>query len=283
MIDLHTHSTASDGSLNPSELVALAFSKNISVLAITDHDTVDGLGEAQEAASKAGLLFVPGVELNIQWPTGEFHLLGLGLSTISSSLRGLLSDLQKSRIDRNKKIIESMKNDGVDISYETLCNYYDTKSLGRPHIANFLVKNKLVKTPQQAFDKYLGKGRPYFVERTGLNLDEAIQAINDCGGVPVIAHPMSLYISWGKLEPVLVDLFERGVLGLEAWHPGARNAQCYRLDELGRKIGFFITAGSDFHGETVRKDRRLGHTCGMKKIEDSFWSDELKPHLKQFN
>lgn len=279
MIDLHAHSTASDGSLSPSELVSYAASKGITVLALTDHDTLDGLAEADNACKLAGITFVPGVELNISWPTGEFHLLGLSLQSIAPSLTALLKDLQESRDERNRKIVETMNNDGIPVTFEALSKHYDTKSLGRPHIADFLVKNKIVKTAQQAFDRFLGKGRPYYVGRQGLDLDDAIRSIIDCGGIPVLAHPMSLYVSWGKIEPVLIDLYERGIKGLEAWHPGARVAECSRLEEMGKKIGFFITAGSDFHGEKVRKDRKIGHTAGMKKIEDRFWTEELKPAL----
>ncbi len=279
MIDLHSHSTASDGSLTPSGLVNYAASKGVRVLALTDHDTIDGLSEAEEASKKAGITFVPGVELNIAWPTGEFHLLGLSLKSIDTSLQNLLQELQQGRIDRNTQIIKTMNDNGIDISIEALSEYYDTKSLGRPHIADFLVKNKQVKNIQQAFDLYLGKGRPYYVGRQGLDLDETIQAILDCGALPVLAHPMSLYVSWGKIEPVLTNLFERGIKGLEAWHPGARTAECIRLEEMGRRLGFFITAGSDFHGEQVRKDRKIGHTAGMKKIDDRFWTDELEPAM----
>lgn len=277
MIDLHSHSTASDGSLSPSELVSYAASKGVTVLALTDHDTLDGLAECGTACQNSGITFVPGVELNIDWPTGEFHLLGLSLKAVSPSLTALLKDLQESRIERNRKIVETMNNDGIPVSFEALSKHYDTKSLGRPHIADFLVKNKIVKTAQQAFDRFLGKGRPYYVGRQGLDLDEAISAIVDSGGIPVLAHPMSLYVSWGKIEPVLTDLFARGIKGLEAWHPGARVAECMRLEEMGRKLGFFITAGSDFHGEQVRKDRKIGHTAGMKKIDNRFWTEELEP------
>lgn len=279
MIDLHSHSTASDGSLSPSELVSYAASKGVTVLALTDHDTLDGLAECGTACKNSGITFVPGVELNIDWPTGEFHLLGLSLKAVSPSLTALLKDLQESRIERNRKIVETMNNDGIPVSFEALSKHYDTKSLGRPHIADFLVKNKIVKTAQQAFDRFLGKGRPYYVGRQGLDLDEAISAIVDSGGIPVLAHPMSLYVSWGKIEPVLTDLFARGIKGLEAWHPGARVAECMRLEEMGRKLGFFITAGSDFHGEQVRKDRKIGHTAGMKKIDDRFWTEELEPAI----
>ena len=125
----------------------------------------------------------------------------------------------------------------------------------------------------------------YFEEGTGLladcstMLDEAVYAIKSSGGVPVIAHPLSLYISWGKIGPALQDVYNRGVQGLEAWHSGVRVTDALRLEELARKTGFFVTAGSDFHGEAVRADRRLGHTAGGRKIDDRFWEQELQPAL----
>ena len=116
--------------------------------------------------------------------------------------------------------------------------------------------------------------------KIGMNLDVAIQAIKDSEGIPVLAHPLSLYVSWGKIEGVLTDLKERGICGLEAWHSGVRLSEAKRLEELARKLGFFVTAGSDFHGEKVRADRKIGHTAGGLKIDSRFWQDELSVQLK---
>ena len=273
MIDLHVHTTASDGQYTPSQIIEFAHDKNIGVIAITDHDTVAGIDEGRKAAKKLGVTFVPGTELNISFPTGEFHLLGLGFKQISPSLTILLDNLVKNRELRNVQIIEKMREGGVDITLEEMQADFPDTVLGRPHFAAELVKKKVVKTRQQAFDRYLAKGRPWYVQRVGSNLDEAIVAIKESGGVPVIAHPMSLYLSWGKLPDALQDFYERGVMGLEAFHPGARVTECLRLEELGRKIGYFITAGSDFHGEKIRADRKLGHTCGGRKIEDDIWEN----------
>ncbi|MCR5290001.1 MAG: PHP domain-containing protein [Treponema sp.] len=282
MIDLHTHSTASDGQYTPSELVSRAADASVSVLAITDHDTVAGLAEAKKAADARGILLVPGIEINIQWPTGEFHLLGHGLRSISQNLQSIIDNLQQERKKRNEQMVEKMRQNGFSVSLEEIEAMYPNQTLGRPHFAGFMVARGIVKTRQLAFDKYLAKGRPWYVERVGADLDGAITAIKDSGGVPVIAHPLSLYVSWGKIEPVLTSIKERGVEGLEAWHPGARVTDCYRLDEMARRLGFFITAGSDFHGEAIRADRKIGYTAGNKKIDDTFWFDELRPHLPQF-
>lgn len=275
MIDLHTHSTCSDGVLSPSELVKHAFSKNIKVLALTDHDTIEGLSEAKIQSEELGITFVPGVELNIDWSKGEFHLLGLGLKNPSEQLLKILNDLQKDRDSRNAQIIEKMKEAGFDADLKEIQSKFKTCCLGRPHFAAYMVEKKIVKTRQQAFDKYIGKNCPWYIPRLGANLDDSIQAIKDSGGIPVMAHPLSIYVSWGKIFPVMQDLKERGIVGLEAYHPGARVGSCIRLEELARELGFIVTAGSDYHGEAVRADRKIGHTCGGRKIDDRFW-DELK-------
>ncbi|MBO4859614.1 MAG: PHP domain-containing protein [Treponema sp.] len=277
MIDLHVHTTASDGQYTPTDIIGMAAEKNIKIIAITDHDTVAGLEEGKKAAEKAGITLVQGIELNINNSAvnvnGEFHLLGLGLKNISSSLTKIIEDLINNRNFRNQEIIKKIQADGFDLTLEEMLEDFPNTVIGRPHFAAELVKKKIVKTRQLAFDKYLAKGRPWYVNRVGANLDEAITAIKDSGGSPVLAHPMSLYLSWGKLPDALQNYYERGIEGLEAFHPGARVTECLRLEELGRKIGYFITAGSDFHGEKIRSDRKLGYTCGGKKIEDKYWED----------
>ncbi len=279
MIDLHTHSTASDGSLSPADLVARAREKGVTVLALTDHDTTAGLAEAAHAAKAQGITLVPGIELNITWPAGEFHLLGLGLTHTHPRLQHIIKDLVEQRKSRNKNIIRKLQQDGFDIDEDRLQKAFPQATLGRPHIAAQLVKTGACKTVQQAFDRYLGKGRPYYTHREGADLQESIQAIQDSGGVPVLAHPLSLYISWGRLEPVLAELREMGVAGLEAYHSGARRTEGIRLEEIGRRQGFFITGGSDFHGENVRKDRRLGYGAGGEKLPQRLWTEELLPRL----
>lgn len=280
MIDLHTHSSASDGEYSPSQLVFLALEKKISVIAITDHDTIKGLDEAETAAAGKDITLVKGIEINIHRQKGEFHLLGLGLRNISPSMMELTEKLQNERIERNKSIMENMKADGFSVSYEELKEMFPGQSLGRPHIAAYLVEKKIVRRRQQAFDKYIGHGRPYYRSKQGAELKDALTAISESGGVPVIAHPLSLYISWGKMESALSELHSAGVLGMEAWHPGAKVSSCRRLEELARKLGFFVTAGSDFHGESIRADRKLGHTTGKLEIADRYWTEELLPALE---
>lgn len=279
MIDLHTHSSASDGALTPDELITHAAKNGLSVVALTDHDSVEGIPQAREAARREGITFVPGIEINIAWCRGEFHLLGLGIDETSQSIVKLVRELQQIRQGRNLKIIENIRAAGYDVKLSDLEEIAGGECIGRPHIAQLLVNLKIVRTRQQAFDKYIGNGMPWYVPHGGANLDEAIVAIREAGGIPVLAHPLSLFLSWNKLEPHLEDFHGRGVEGLEAWHPGARVVDCERLEKIARKLGFFVTAGSDYHGEAVRPDRKIGRTAGREKINDRFWTEELSRHI----
>ena len=284
MIDLHTHSTASDGELRPAELVALAKESGVSVLALTDHDTFSGLEEAKDAAKNAEIIFVPGIEINMSCPSGEFHLLGLGLKSICEELEKITRALQDERKSRNQGILRRMAEAGHDVSYEEFVSLSGGEgrenTLGRPHLASYFVKKNLVRKTQAAFDKFLGKSAPFYIGRQGAVLDEAIFAIKKSGGVPVIAHPLSLYVSWGKIADILREIKSRGVQGLEAWHPGAREADCRRLERLGRELKLLVTAGSDFHGKSVRADRRIGITAGNIHIPERYYYDELLPALE---
>lgn len=285
MIDFHIHTKMSDGQYSPAEIVKKCANLGISVFSITDHDTISGLEQAENAVKEVNiaeneLKFIRGIELNINWKTsGEFHLLGLGFKTVSSRLRDVIENLQKNRDVRNEIIAAKMRAAGIAVTLEEIQAQFPNRVIGRPHFASFLVEKKLAKNSQAAFANFLGRGRPFYEQRVGANLDEAVTAIVECGGAPVIAHPLSLYKSWGKIDDILKEVYERGVVGMEAYHPGATVHDCKRLEEIARKYGFFVTAGSDFHGEKVRADRKLGYTAGNKKIEDRFWSEELEPYL----
>jgi predicted metal-dependent phosphoesterase TrpH len=278
MIDLHTHSRASDGSFSPSDLVFHAESQGISVLALTDHDSVAGNDEASRAAESAGIRFIAGIELDIEWKPGECHLLGLGLKSVHTDLASLLERLQADRLERNLGIIEKMRAGGIDIDLERVMAIAGGGTLGRPHFAQFLVETKVVRNRQQAFDRYLAKDRPYYLDRKGIPLNEGVAAIRASGGVPVLAHPLSLYVSWGALPAIIEDFRDRGIAGLEAWHPAARIVECERLEALAKSLGLFVTAGSDFHG-AARPDRKIGKTAGRRSIDDRFFYEGLAPLL----
>lgn len=278
MIDLHTHSRASDGSYTPSDLVAHAAERGISVLALTDHDSVAGNAEAAAAAVNAGIRFLPGIELDIEWKPGECHLLGLDLKEVRPELVSLLVRLNDDRRNRNTEIADRMRSSGIDIDLERVEALAAGGTVGRPHFAQYLVETKVVKNRQQAFDRYLAKNRPYFIDRKSINLDEGIAAVRASGGVPILAHPMSLYVSWGHLAEVITGFRDRGIVGLEAWHPAARVVECQRLEDLAHSLGMCVTAGSDFHG-AARPDRKIGKTADRRDIADKYFYDELEPLL----
>ena len=283
MIDLHSHSSASDGLFSPKESAEYAMQKKLKVWALTDHDTVDGLWEAAKTCLQSEMIFVPGIEINIAWPTGEFHLLGLALRSYSPELKDVVDDLTQSRRSRNQEIVDRMNKDGIQVKLEEIEEMFTASQIGRPHFAAYLEKIKKAKNRQDAFNRFLGNGRPYHVRNQGVDLDVAVEAIKSSGGIPVIAHPLSLYVSWGKMDETMEKIHRHGVEGLEAWHPGARVNEGYKLEELARKLGMFVTAGSDFHGKGVRADRHLGRSSGDRKIDDRFWFEELAPRLGDFD
>lgn len=269
LIDLHSHSTCSDGTLKPEELVNVAVDSGLKALALTDHDTIAGLETAKAQAELKNILFIPGVEIEIAWEPGEFHLLGLGLQKPTDEFRAALDELAHLREKRNRAIVDRMNEMGIEADYEEIKEFSEGPVIGRPHFAAFLVHRNIVKNKQQAFDTYLGKGRPFYSPKGALELSRAIRLIAESGGIPVLAHPLSLYVSWGKLPELIKDFHEQGIMGLEAWHPLARVTECERLEALGRQLGMVVTAGSDYHGSS-RQERRLGHTAGDRPIDQSY-------------
>ncbi|MDR1353821.1 MAG: PHP domain-containing protein [Treponema sp.] len=290
MIDLHTHSRASDGSLNPDELIRKAARQGLRAIALTDHDTVKGLDRAKDEARRQGILFIPGIEIEIERrASGEFHLLGLGIGRPSPAFLEAVAELSRRRELRNREILDRMNEMSIDVTWEELLalargdgtggdgapggkagtSEDAGQSLGRPHFAALLVKRKVVKNHEQAFVRYLGEGKPFYVPKAGLEFERTAALIRESGGIPVLAHPMSLHVAWGRMPLLLRELKDQGLAGIEAWHPTAKLRECRRLEDLAKETGLCVTAGSDFHGE-VRPDRRLGYTCGGREIEDKF-------------
>jgi predicted metal-dependent phosphoesterase TrpH len=278
MIDLHTHSTASDGSRSPAELIREAVGVGLHTIAITDHDTIDGIPEARKAAAQNDRIrLVPGVELEIEWGRGEFHLLGLGLEMPSPSLTGLLSEFSQIRQNRNFLILDKMNRlFGTQAKYDDILAIAgrERSSVGRPHFAHYLVCQRRVKTLDLAFKRYLGVGQPLYVRKPGVDFERAAAAIHESGGIAVVAHPATLYVSMGKIPAIFEGLKEKGLDGVEAWHPNATVRACQQYEAVAGEFGLCVTAGSDYHGER-RKDRKLGFTAGGLKIDDRFLPDAL--------
>jgi len=280
VVDLHTHSNASDGDFSPAQLLREGKKRGIIVLALTDHDTLGGLEDAQKEADAVGVRFIPGIEISINWkrgegvcglgPGGEMHLLGLGIKTPSPAFLSAISELSRRREERNREILDRMNALGIEASWDDILAEASIGSLsiGRPHFAGFLVKKKIVRNRDQAFARYLRPGKPLYVPKAGLPFDQAAVLIRESGGIPVLAHPMSLYVAWGSLPDLVKELKNQGLMGIEAWHPIAKAKACRRLEEMGRGLGLYITEGSDFHG-TTRLGRYLGVSNKDREISDA--------------
>jgi len=286
MIDLHTHSNASDGEYSPASLIREAKKRGISAIALTDHDTLDGLESAENEAKAVGIRFIHGIEINIDRSGegipnasgGEFHLLGLGIKSPSPAFLDAVARLSRLREERNREILNRMHELGIEADWDEVFALSGGVSVGRLHFASLLIRKKIVKNVDQAFARYLGGGKPLYVPKSSLAFSEAAALIRESGGIPVLAHPMSMYIAWGRLGDFVKSLKDRGLMGIEAWHPTAKERACLRLEELGRSLGLYITEGSDFHGNT-RPDRELGRSNRGRKIAESVL--EAIPELGQ--
>lgn len=281
MIDLHTHSSASDGSLAPAALVALAIERGLKALALTDHDTMVGLPDAEAAASgtaegtaegSARLRFIRGVEIEIAFEPGEFHLLGLRIEKLDGGLGAAIERLAQAREARNARILERMRDAGIEATMDELRGIAGEGAIGRPHIARLLVEHHAVKTRQEAFDRFIGKGRPWYEPKGTLELSEAIRLVKEAGGLAIAAHPLSLFVSWSRLAGIMDEWKELGIDGIEAYHPAAKIGHCRRLERMARERGLCVTAGSDFHGE-LRPERKLGKTAGNLTIGDEYLAE----------
>ena len=249
LIDLHTHTTASDGRLTPSQLVRYAKEKGLRVIAVTDHDTVEGNEEAVSAGMREGIEVVPGIEISVDYSPGSMHMLGYFITGGGHALQEKLTLLQDSRADRNPKIIEKLNELGIALHYDEVLEVSGGGQVGRPHIAQVLMERGYTKTIQEAFDKYLGKGAPAYFDKFRLGADDAISMIVDAGGIPVLAHPFTLYCkSANDLEQLIAQLVDQGLQGIEVFYPEHNKQQTAEYHLLAKRNDLLVTGGSDFHG-----------------------------------
>lgn len=269
MIDLHAHSTASDGTLTPSQLVSLAVSEGLSAIALTDHDTVAGLSEAASAAAAYGIPFIAGIELEVDWKPGVFHLLGLGLTHWNGRLKRRLEQVRRFRKTRNEHMIRRLRDGGIEIDYQELMGISGHDTVGRPHFAQALLNRGVVSSHQEAFDRFIGNGKKYYERKQSISVGRACGAIHAAGGLAVIAHPQTLQLGWSELQRLLHRWKHEGVDGVEAYHPNMKCTDGHRIAALAEELGLMVTAGSDFHAPG-RMGRRLGRSCDGQGIDDRF-------------
>ena len=248
-MDLHAHTTASDGSLSPAELVHLAVSCGLGALGVTDHDTLAGLPEALESASGCGIELVPGVELSVEYP-GHFHLLGYLFDPAYAPLDDRLRYLRDHRASRNVRMLEKIQECGLPITLEDVRAEAGGEVLGRPHMAKALVRKGIVDSVKEAFNRYLADGRPCHVPKAKLTPEEGIALIRAAGGVPVMAHPFTLKMDPEKLEAELCRLKECGLGGIECYYSQHSPDQQNLFLGIARRLDLVATGGSDFHGDT---------------------------------
>lgn len=248
MIDLHVHTTASDGTYSPESLVRLAAENGVRAVAITDHDTVAGIKPALEAGEAHGVEVVPGVEVSVRWNGGIMHMLGYFVREDAEFLESL-AFLREGRRQRIPRILDKLAALDVRLTEEDVYGIAGRGSPGRPHVANALMAKGYVKSMNEAFDRFLGKGAPAYVEKVKLGPIKAIKAIAKAGGIPVLAHPYSLNEGDPvRLREVLAGLIQYGLKGIEAHYPEHSPEQTRTYLELAAELGLLVTGGTDFHG-----------------------------------
>ena len=261
-IDLHTHSTASDGELSPAKLVRAAGAGGLSALALTDHDTVDGLAAARAEAVSVGIEFVDGVELSLTYRGAELHMLGYFIDSESQILLEWLNDMRRRRNERNTKILARFAGLDIHISEEDLIRAVGGEagqSIGRPHLAKILVEKAVVRDRQEAFELYLGEGKPAFVPKEKLEAEAGIDIIHRTGGLAVLAHPLFCGARGDEDLTALVRRLARaGLDGIECYYSKHLPEHSVFYLRLAVENGLLVTGGSDFHGPTQTKDIRLG-------------------------
>ena len=257
-IDLHTHSTASDGTLSPAEIVALAKDSGLAAIALTDHDTTEGLPEAIQAGHDLAVEVVPGCELSVDFAGGMMHILGLWLPEHPRSLRAVLQDLRDKRDSRNERMLAQLQAHNVDISLEEVRALSGDGSMGRPHMAQVLVQRGFAADIDDAFQRYIGPKGIAYVPKDKLTPEKAIDALRNEEATVILAHPYSLNLGPQELDKEISQLKALGLDGIEAYYPEHDPETTRYFETLAERHNLLLSGGSDFHGD-VKPDIRLGH------------------------
>ena len=255
-IDLHNHTTASDGTLSPAETVVHAKLRGLSAIAVTDHDTPFGLPEAIEAGRAMNLEVVPGIEISVDYKGRGIHVLGYFIDPAASSLRGLLQWVVAERRRRNETIAAAMREDGIDVTLEKLVKSNPDSVLGRPHFAAALVEMGYASDVNDAFRRFLDRGQRYYRKRSYIPLRQAFEVIRDAGGKAVMAHPLQYKLPEEELLVLVRTLVDAGAVGMECLYSQYDEADSAYLMGLAERFGLCVTGGSDFHGK--RKPIEMG-------------------------
>lgn len=260
-IDLHSHSTASDGTLSPNELVKRAFENGCSVLALTDHDCIDGLVEANFTANQYGMKFVSGVELSVSWKSYTLHIVGLDFDETNDNLINGLENIRKGRINRAMKISEELEKVGIKNAFDGAKQYCENiDMISRTHFARFLVEQKICNDIDDVFNHYLVKGKPGYVPHYWISLKEAIDLIIGAGGIAIIAHPARYKMTDDDFKELINEFINYGGTGIEAISGRHSLEENEKYLNIAKEYKLFVSCGSDFHQPSSNKYREIGNT-----------------------
>lgn len=273
-IDLHVHSNASDGTLTPAGVVELAAQKGLSAIALTDHDTIEGIPEALEAAKSLPLEVIPGIELSCVYQGEEIHILGLYVDLADKNFIAETDTLKDIRMKRNTEMIHRFQNAGIDITLSEVQGGNPDTVITRAHFARVLLEKGYVKNMDQAFKKYLSYSGPYCPRKEKITPEHAMKMLRDCKASPVLAHPYQYHLGDKKTEELVSYLKDMGLHGLEVYHSSNNQYDSGKLKKLAKKYQLFPTGGSDFHG-TNKPDIDLGTGRGGLRIS-ALLLDDIK-------
>lgn len=271
--DLHIHSRYSDGMLWPEKIIHLASKKRIKCISITDHDTIDSQHNIETLEEKFDVIIVPGLELSTEYKEREIHILGYFINIHNEDLKRTLNKVKESRITRAKEIISRLNMLNIDITFEDI--YQDGGSIGRPHIANALVSRGYASNMKEAFQQYLIKGKPGYVDRYKIHYKEALRLISKCDGLSVLAHPGEIYKGI-PIEEIIKEFKVYGLKGIEVFHPSHSLKQINDYYNLAKKYSLVITGGSDCHGIVYDNELLMGTTGIDEKLTYKFLSLKYK-------
>lgn len=274
LVDLHVHSTASDGTVSPSGVVALAVQKGLTAIALTDHDTLNGIPEAKAAAAGLPIEIIPGIELSCLYEGTEIHILGLYVDEKNAAISAGIADLLTAREKRNDEMIHLFNEGGMEFTREELTSGNPGTVITRAHFARILLEKGYVSSMDQAFKKYLTYGGRYCPGKETISPMRAMELLTGCGASPVIAHPYQYHLGDKKLEELVRLLKEGGLQGIEVYHSSNNQYESGKLRTLARQYDLFPTGGSDFHGSN-KPDIELGSGRGNLRVS-ALLLDDIK-------
>ena len=248
IVDLHTHSNKSDGSLSPTELIDYAVEKGLSAIALTDHDTTDGIKEALKAAEGKNIEVIPGIEFSSEYEGQDIHIVGLYIDYESEFFKRRLINFVNGRVIRNKEMCRRLTEHGMPVTYEELVSEFPDSVITRSHFAKYLLKHGYTKSLKEAFDRYIGDRCPCFVPRKKITPMRAVEIILKAGGFPILAHPLLYHMGKERLDKLVAQLKEVGLQGMEAVYCTYSPSDEREMRKLAAKYELCISGGSDFHG-----------------------------------